>query len=124
MQLKNIFRGDIIKCNGYSNGEILTYKEHSGRVRSRYGKYDQIVSKNTVLICVGEDMYIDLTELCSFSGDISKATVLTTFATGEASYYIDKDSLVEYAYSYIPEDNYKAYGDSDMYDERAKLSKK
>ena len=44
MQLKNVFRGDIIKCNGYSNGEILTFKEHSGRVRSRYGKYDQIVN--------------------------------------------------------------------------------
>lgn len=124
MVLKNVFRGDVIQCHGYSNGEILSYKLPSGNVRHRYGKYDQVVGRNVVLVNVGENMYIDLNELSSHFGDASGVSILSTRATGEDSYYIDKDSLVEYEYSYIPEDKYEAYGDSEMYNESVRLSKK
>lgn len=124
MELKNVYRGDIIECRGYLDGKIRVYTEPSGRERYRYGNYDRIISGNTVLINVGENKYISLSELSSHFGDISKATIITTFATGDGSYYVDETSLRNYEFSYIPEDNYEAYGDSNLYDVDSELSKK
>ena len=124
MVLKNVFRGDVIQCHGFSNGDILSYKLPSGGESHRYGRYDQVVGKNVVLINVGEDKYIDLNQLSSHFGESTMVTFLSTKATGEGSYYIDKDSLVEYEYSYVPEDNYEVYDDYDRNDESVRLSKK
>ena len=124
MELKNIYRGDIIECRGYLGGKMRIHTEPSGRKCCRYGNSDRIISGNTVLINVGENKYISLSELSSHFGDISNATIITTFATGDGSYYVDETSLKKYEFSYIPEDNYKAYGDSDLYDSDLELSKK
>lgn len=117
MVLKNIFRGDIIQCHGYNNGEILSYKLPSGSETHRYGRYDQVVGRNVVLYVVEEDTYM-------FFDNASGINYLSTKATGENSYYVDKDTLVEYEYPYISEDNREVHCDSDMYDGSAKLSKK
>lgn len=109
MVLKNVFRGNIIKCCGYNGGNVISYTLHSGEVSHRYGKFDQIVEKNVVLINVGDDTYIDLKDLSSHFGTSSGISFLPTRATGEDSYYVDKDSLVEYEYSYVSE--------NDMYDD-------
>lgn len=124
MVLKNVYRGDVIQCHGFSNGDVLSYKLPSGGESHRYGRYDQVVGKNVVLINVGEDKYIDLNQLSSHFGESTMVTFLSTKATGEGSYYIDKDSLVEYEYSYVPEDNYEVYDDYDRNDESVRLSKK
>ncbi|MGM9850164.1 MAG: hypothetical protein ACI31V_04650 [Bacilli bacterium] len=124
MVLKNVYRGDVIQCHGFSNGEILSYKLPSGNVSHRYGRFDRVVARKVVLVNVGEDMYIDLNELSSHFGNASGVSILSTKATGEDSYYVDRDTLVEYEYSYIPEDNYEAYGETETYDESVRLSKK
>lgn len=121
MVLKNVFRGDIIKCCGYNGGKILSYNLPSGDVRHRYGKFDQVVGRNVVLINVGEDAYIDLNELSSHFGTSSSISFLPTVATGEDSYYVDKDSLVEYEYSYVSED--EMYDDTEI-NNGVRLSKK
>lgn len=122
MVLKNVFRGNIIKCCGYNGGEILSYNLPSGKVRQRYGRFDQVVGRNVVLINVGEDMYIDLNELSSHFGTSSSISFLSTVATGEDSYYVDKDSLVNYEYSLVSDDELN-YDDSEI-NNSVRLSKK
>ena len=122
MVLKNVFRGDIVRCCGYNNGNVISYKLHSGEIRNRYGKFDQIVGKNVVLINVGDDTYIDLNELSSHFGTSSSISFLPTVATGEDSYYVDKDSLVNYEYSLVSEDDLD-YEDSEI-NNSVRLSKK
>lgn len=117
MVLKNIFRGDIIQCHGYNNGEIISYKLPSGSESHRYGRYDQVVGRNVVLCVVEKDKYM-------LVGNAFGVIYLSTKATGEDSYYVDKDTLVEYEYPCIPEDNCDMYGDSEMNDGSVKLSKK
>ena len=124
MILKNVFRGDIIQCHGYNGGEILSYTLPSGNIRHRYGSYDQVVGRNVVLINVGDDMYIDLNDLSSHFGNSIGASIISVVAQGEDSYYVDKDSLKEYEYPYIPKEKLVAYGDSATYDSEVKLSKK
>ena len=68
MKLDNIYRGDIIKCEGFTGSEPIVRSDSSGRKFYRYGKFDRIYRSNTVLIKIGDDLYIDL---LSASMDVS-----------------------------------------------------
>lgn len=99
MKLDNIYRGDIIKCEGFTGSEPIVRSDSSGRKFYRYGKFDRIYRSNTVLIKIGDDLYIDL---LSASMDVSSnfdnigLYVIPTIANGEDSFYVDEGSLKSY----------------------------
>lgn len=98
MELENIYRGDIIKCYGYKNAKFHISVDKSGRERYRYGKYDTIIKKNTVLIKVSDSKYIIMSELGMGSNSNLGLCEIQTFPTEEESLYVDEGSLKPYVY--------------------------
>ena len=96
MWLKNVYRENVIQCINYNNGDIFKYKLCSGKTISRYGKFDQIVRKDVVLIKIVDDLYVDLEVLYCNNNNLNSFAVLSTRAYGENTYYVDMDSLKEY----------------------------
>ncbi len=101
MKLNNIYRGDIIMCQGFNGSEQVIREDSCGRKYYRYGKFDRIYRSNTVLISVGNDLYIDL--LSASMDKISNFDnmgmyVIPVRPTGEDSFYVDEGSLKPYVY--------------------------
>jgi len=107
MKLENIYRGDIIQCNGFDGDNAVIHSDSCGRKYYRYGKFDRIYRSNTVLIDVGNGLYIDLVSASigmNFNFDNIEMYAIPTYATGENCFYVDKGSLKPYVYNEMNQD--------------------
>lgn len=95
-ELDKVYRGDVIKCYGYKDAKFHISVDKSGRERSRYGKFDTITMKDTVLIKVRDNKYLILSEVDIASN--LESCVVQTFPTNEESLYVDESSLRPYIY--------------------------
>lgn len=88
---ENVYRGDVIKCYGFDNAKFHISIDKSGRERYRYGKFDTIILKDTVLIKTEDGRYLILAGLGITSN--LESFLVETVPTGEESLYVDVASL-------------------------------